>query len=78
MTVTAVILEIFSVKEYHDLENRVRVHTRSLEMAPFERSRMSSYSPSIITMAVSAAILEIFSVKNGLTLKSGYGFLQGH
>ena len=30
-----------------------------------------SYSPSIVTMAISAAILEIFSVKNGLTLKSG-------
>jgi len=29
MTVTAVILEIFSVKEYPDLENRVRVHSRS-------------------------------------------------
>jgi len=26
MTVSAVILEIFSVKEYPDLENRVRVH----------------------------------------------------
>ena len=36
MTVTAVILEIFSVKEYPDLENRVRVHSRSLEMAPFD------------------------------------------
>jgi len=36
MTVSAVILEIFSVKEYRpDLENRVRVHSRSLEMAPF-------------------------------------------
>ena len=49
MTVSAVILEIFSVKEYPDLENRVRVHSRSLKMAPFDRSRMSSYSPSIAT-----------------------------
>jgi len=47
MTVSAVILEIFSVKEYPDLENRVRVHSMSLEMTPFDRSRMSSYSPSI-------------------------------
>ena len=59
MTVSAVILEIFSVKEYPDLENRVRVHSRSLEMAPFDRSRMSSYSPSIATMAISCIVCEI-------------------
>ena len=59
MTVSAVILEIFSVKEYLDLENRVRVHSRSLEMAPFDRSRMSSYSPSIATMAISCIVCEI-------------------
>jgi len=38
MTVSAVILEIFSVKEWPDLENRVRVHSRSLEMAAVDRS----------------------------------------
>ena len=54
MTVSAVILEIFSVKEY-----RVRVHSRSLEMAPFDRSRMNSYSPSIATMAISCIVCEI-------------------
>ena len=32
---------IFSVKEWPDLENRVRVHSRSLEMAPFDRSPTS-------------------------------------
>ena len=30
-----------SVKEWPDLENRVRVHSRSLEMAPFDRSPTS-------------------------------------
>jgi len=30
-----------------DLENRVRVRAKSLEMAPFYRSHTSSYSPSI-------------------------------
>jgi len=30
---------IFSVKEWRDLENRVKVCSRSLEMAPFDRSR---------------------------------------
>ena len=40
--------EIFDVKEWCDLENRVRVRSWSLEMAPFDRSHMSSYSPSIV------------------------------
>jgi len=52
MTVSAVILEIFSIKQYPDLENRARVHSRSLEITPFDISHMSSYSPSIATIAI--------------------------
>ena len=44
MAVSVAVCEIFSVKEWCDLENRVRVRSRSLEMAPFDRSHMSSYS----------------------------------
>ena len=32
-----------SVEEWCDLEHRVGVRSRSLEMAPFDRSRTSSY-----------------------------------
>ena len=53
MAVSVAVCEIFSVKKWCDLENMVRVHSRSLEMAPFDRSYTSSSSPSIITMAIS-------------------------
>ena len=51
MAVSVVVCEIFSAKDWCDLENRVRVGSRSLEMAPFDRSHTSSYSSFIVTMA---------------------------
>jgi len=41
----------------------VRGHSRSLKVVPFESLDTVSYSPSIVTMTISAAILEIFSVR---------------
>ena len=52
MAVSVAVCEIFGVKEWCDLENRVGVRSRSLEMAPFDRSHMSSYLHSIVTMAI--------------------------
>ena len=59
MVVSVAVCEIFSVKEWCDLENKVRVRSRSLEMAPFDRSHKSSYSPSIVTMAIFCIVCEI-------------------
>ena len=41
MAVSVAVCDIFSVKEWPDLENRVSVHSRSLEMALFDRSSTS-------------------------------------
>jgi len=40
MAVSVAVCEIFSVKEWCDLETRVMVRSRSLEMAPFDRIRV--------------------------------------
>jgi len=50
MAVSVSVCQLFSVKGWCDLENRVRVRSRSLEMAPLDRSHTSSYSPFIVTM----------------------------
>jgi len=42
IAVSVAVCEIFSIKEWCDVENRVRVRSRSLEMAPFNRSRRTS------------------------------------
>jgi len=57
--VSVAVCEIFSVREWCDLENGVRVCSRSLEITPFGRSRTSSYSPSMVTMVLSHIVCEI-------------------
>jgi len=57
------VVELFDVKYYRDLEMWVRGHSRLLKVVPCESLGTVSSSPSIVTMAVSVAILEIFSVK---------------
>jgi len=49
------------VEYYRDLW--VRGHSRSLKLVPFESLGAVSYSSSIVTMAVSVAVCEIFCVK---------------
>ena len=59
----SLLVELFDVEYYRDLEMWARGHSRSLKMVPFKSLGTVSYSPSIVTMAVSLAISEIFNVK---------------
>jgi len=45
---------------------------------PFESLGAASYSPSIVTIAVSVTVCEILALKNGVTVKTKLGFVQGH
>jgi len=48
----------------------VRGHSMSGKLVPFESFGAVSYSPSIVTVAVSVALCEIFSVKEWRDLEN--------
>ena len=56
MAVSIAVCEIFSIKECCDLKDRSEFvqgnDLEKLEMAQFDRSHTSSYSPFIVTMAI--------------------------
>ena len=59
----------------HDLENRVRGPSKSLEMSPCHRAHMTSYWLSIVTMALSRVVSAMFSVEKCHDLEIG---VKGH
>ena len=56
MAVSLTFSAIFSVKEWRDLENKVKGRSRSLKMAPF-------YWSAIVNIALSCTIFELFDVE---------------
>ena len=63
MAVSVDVCEIFSVKEWRDLENQVRGRSRSYKMAPFDRSYANFYWSAIVNIALSCTIFEFFDVE---------------
>jgi len=60
MAVSLAISEIFSVKQWRDLENQVRGRSRSLKMAPFDRTYAAFYWSAIVNIALYCTIFEFF------------------
>ena len=58
MAVCLAISEIFSDKEWRDLENQVKGRSRSLKMAPFDRPHATFYWSAIVNIALSCTIFE--------------------
>jgi len=67
-----------NVKEWRDLENQVRGHSRSLKMAPFDRPYAIFYWSAIVNIALSCTFSSYLTLNNIVTLKSGLEVTQGH
>jgi len=78
MAVSLTVYEIFSGKEYSDFDNWVRGCSRSLKMAPFDRSYATFYWSAIVNIALSCTVLSYLTLNNIVTLKSGLEVAQGH
>ena len=62
VAVSVAVCEIFSVKEWRDLENQVKGRPKSLKMAPFDRPHATFYWSAIVNIALSWTIFELFDV----------------
>jgi len=63
MAVSVAGCEIFSVKEWRDLENQVRGRSRSLKMDPFDKPYATFYWSAIVNIALSSTTFELFGVE---------------
>jgi len=78
VAVSVAVCEIFSVKEWRDLENQFRGRSRSLKMALFDRPHATFYWSSIVNIAVSCTIFDFLTLNNIVTLKSVFEVTRGH
>ena len=62
MSVSCTVYEIFSVKEWRNLETGGMGRSRSLKMAPFDRSYTTFYWSAIVNIDLSATVIELFDV----------------
>ena len=76
VAVSVAICDIFSVKEWRDLEHQGRGRSRSLKMAQFDRPYATYYWSAIVNIALSCTIFEFFTFNNIVTLKSGLESLR--
>ena len=63
VAVSVAVCEIFSVKEWRELQNHVRGRSMSLKMAPFDRPHATFYWSAIVNIALSCTIFELFDVE---------------
>jgi len=80
VAVSVAVCEILSVKEWRDLENRVRGRSRSLKMVPFDRAYATFYWSAIVNIALSCTVpfSSYLTLNNIVTLKSGLEVIQDH
>ena len=63
IAVSVAVCEIFSVKEWRDLDNQIRGRSRSLKMAPFDRPYANFYWSAIVNIALPCTIIELFDIE---------------
>jgi len=63
MSICRTVSEIFSVKNWRDLESGGRGRSRSLKMASFDRSYTTFYWSAIVSIVVCCIIFKLFDVE---------------
>jgi len=60
VAVSVAVCEIFSIKQWRDLENQVMGRSRSLKMAPFDTPYATFYWSAVVNVVLSCTIFELF------------------
>ena len=66
MSVCRTVSEIFSVKGWRDLKTGGRGHSRSLKMAPFDRSHTTFFWSAIANKALSSTVFLSYLTLNNI------------